>query len=48
MRHLITGAGSGIGAALARALHERGEELWLLARSAERAADLAEVGGPLG
>ncbi|MBD8870124.1 SDR family oxidoreductase [Nocardioides donggukensis] len=40
MRHLITGAGSGIGDALARALHDRGDELWLLARSTERAADL--------
>ncbi len=40
MNHLITGAGSGIGAAVARLLHDRGEELWLLARSPERAADL--------
>ena len=41
--HLITGAGSGIGAAVARALHERGDELWLLARSAERAAELSDA-----
>ena len=40
--HLVTGAGSGIGAAVARALHERGDELVLLARNAERAAYLSE------
>ena len=39
--HLITGAGSGIGAALARRLHDRGDRLVLLARSEERAAELA-------
>lgn len=41
MTHLLTGAGSGIGAALARALLDRGDELVLLARSEERAAELA-------
>jgi len=41
MRHLITGAGSGIGAAVAKALHDRGDELWLLARSEERAHQLS-------
>lgn len=40
-RHLLTGAGSGIGAALAALLHARGDELVLLARSEQRAADLA-------
>ena len=40
-RHLITGAGSGIGAAIADVLHERGDDLVLLARSDARAAELA-------
>ena len=39
--HLLTGAGSGIGAALAAVLHGRGEDLVLLARSPERAEELA-------
>jgi short-subunit dehydrogenase len=38
--HLVTGAGSGIGAVLAERLLERGDELYLLARSTERAHDL--------
>lgn len=40
--HLITGAGSGIGAVLAERLLERGDDLWLLARNAGRAKELAE------
>ncbi|MDT0441181.1 SDR family oxidoreductase [Streptomyces johnsoniae] len=40
--HVITGAGSGIGAAVARRLAERGDELWLWARDAGRARELAQ------
>src|SRR4051794_39752656 len=40
--HLVTGAGSGIGAVLAERLLERGDEVYLLARSTERAHDLRE------
>ena len=38
--HLITGAGSGIGAEVTRSLHARGDDLVLLARSEDRAAEL--------
>jgi short-subunit dehydrogenase len=38
--HLVTGAGSGMGAVLAERLLERGDELLLLARTTERAHDL--------
>jgi len=41
--HLVTGAGSGIGAGVARRLHERGDRLVLLARSEARAAELVEL-----
>jgi NAD(P)-dependent dehydrogenase (short-subunit alcohol dehydrogenase family) len=37
---MITGAGSGIGRAVAERLHARGDALYLLARSAERAEEL--------
>ncbi|MFF5969965.1 SDR family oxidoreductase [Streptomyces sp. NPDC012769] len=38
--HVITGAGSGIGAAVARRLHQRGDALVLLARDDARAEEL--------
>ncbi|MFE0460815.1 SDR family oxidoreductase [Kitasatospora sp. NPDC058965] len=41
--HLLTGAGSGIGAVVAQRLVERGDEVWLLARDARRAAQLRET-----
>lgn len=41
MRHVLTGAGSGIGLALAQRLADRGDDLVLLARSDTRAAELA-------
>ncbi|GAA5154128.1 SDR family oxidoreductase [Microbacterium pseudoresistens] len=40
--HLITGSGSGIGAALTSRLYARGDELVLLARDIGRAKELAE------
>jgi len=41
--HVITGAGSGIGAAVTRRLLERGDEAVLLARDAARAKELAAL-----
>ena len=43
MTHLVTGAGSGIGALLARRLLERGEDVFVTARTPERAHDLREA-----
>lgn len=43
MKHVVTGAGSGIGHALARRLTDRGDELVLLARNQARAADLGRT-----
>ena len=40
--HLVTGAGSGIGACVAAMLQARGDTVVLLARSKERAAELSE------
>lgn len=40
MTHLVTGGGSGIGAALVDLLHGRGDEVVLLVRSDERAAEV--------
>lgn len=39
--HVITGAGSGIGAVVASVLAQRGEDLLLIARNAERAQELS-------
>jgi short-subunit dehydrogenase len=43
VRHLITGAGSGIGNDVAHLLTNRGDEVWLVVRSEERAQQLAAI-----
>ena len=42
MKHVLTGAGSGIGQALAQRLADRGDELVLIARTDARAAELED------
>jgi short-subunit dehydrogenase len=39
MRHLLTGAGSGIGREVARLLRDRGDELWLVVRDPGKVAE---------
>lgn len=43
MRHVLTGAGSGIGLALAHRLADRGDDLVLLARNDARAGELRDT-----
>jgi short-subunit dehydrogenase len=43
MKHVVTGAGSGIGLALAHRLADRGDELVLVARNDGRAAELGST-----
>lgn len=46
MKALVTGASSGLGRDMARALHKRDAELWLVARREDRLRELqAEFGG---
>jgi short-subunit dehydrogenase len=43
VKHLLTGAGSGIGRELARRLRDRGDELWLVVRDPAKMAEFPDA-----